>query len=70
MIEISNHPTRRWRELICVLFGHQWDTRGSETQDGRVREEYNVCSCCFLSKRLVWIEVPSEVGRAWKAIAT
>jgi hypothetical protein len=50
------HPTSRFMELFCVLFGHQWDSHERESDsDGRTQMESNQCSRCKLAKRIVLI---------------
>jgi hypothetical protein len=39
----------RFKELTCVLFGHQWNQHGSTRNDrGFILEEYTECSHCWL----------------------
>ena len=53
------HPTSRWLEIFCVLFGHDWSSYESETNDaGRIEHEANQCARCKLAKRIVYI--PTE----------
>ena len=62
-----SHPTRRRLELLCVIFGHDWNEYGSETEivsglaafpKTFIVEEYNKCSRCLLEKH-------DNSGRVW-----
>jgi hypothetical protein len=39
----------RMKEILCVIFGHDWSEYGSRThENGRILEEYSKCQCCGL----------------------
>ena len=41
--------TNRLKEIICVVFGHEWNAYGrTESDDGRILEEYSECARCGL----------------------
>ena len=68
IIDIS-HPTRRWREVICILIGHEWTSYSSETgTDGFLVAQSNTCERCKLAKRLIRIPLRDEPD-AWKWVA-
>lgn len=40
---------RRLAELVCVLFGHEWNIHGSTSDErGFILEEYDECTRCRL----------------------
>ena len=49
MKSISKQPNR-FKELLCVLFGHRWNEHGSNkcTEHNQIFDEYNVCARCGL----------------------
>ena len=51
MSEIKKHFSR-WKEFICVLFGHDWYEYGNEqnADTRQILHEYNVCAYCGLEK--------------------
>lgn len=54
------HPTRRRWELLCVLFGHSWDSYEKESIEEwpYMISEANQCSHCLLAKRIILIPDP------------
>ena len=56
MIHDIAHPTSRFMEFFCVLFGHEWDSYEETTdRDGRKETEANQCSRCKLAKRIIML---------------
>lgn len=49
MNEVPMSAHKRFKEFFCVIFGHNWNEYGSTSSpNGRILEEYNVCSSCGL----------------------
>lgn len=49
MATVEMKTINRLKEIICVIFGHNWDEYGSTTHaNGRILEEYSKCGCCGL----------------------
>ena len=36
----------RWKELLCIIFGHSFLEYGSKKREGNILEEYVVCDDC------------------------
>ena len=51
----------RWKELLCVLFGHQFDRHDTTKEGNFILKERWECTCCGLS-------VYDESGAIKKAI--
>ncbi len=51
MREIGKHFNRA-KELMCVIFGHNWSIHGTEqgSETKEILHEYNECARCGLEK--------------------
>lgn len=66
-VQNISHPTNRWLELVCVLFGHDWSSYSKEEDEGRLRRESNQCGRCKLAKRIIYL--PTEFPGTRRRVA-
>ena len=66
-MKILQTQPSKWKELLCILFGHNWYEYGSTTNNhNTIMEEYNTCERCGLRNHRVTgcgkVEFAYEMG--------
>lgn len=54
------YELNRWKELHCVIFGHEWNEEYTESEDnGFILEQHKTCTNC----RLTCVDISGRLRR-------